>query len=799
MGNWKLIRPEGRTNFISNPSFELTTTGYAASGTNTIARSTAQSIFGSHSCLATYQDNTTLLSFTSITLTAVAHHYSAWVRLPSNWDGGAVRLAISGFTSAVTNTATTTTTVLGKWILLEMNFTPDAGDLSGQLLVQTASAPTAGRAIHIDGLQCEVGTYGTTYIDGDQPGCKWNGARHNGISTRNSLSREGGKILDLATDLEMAVDVMSGVGMPLVTNVATSRALVDGSLFQRTRVNDRIFQLRHTVMGDTMADYHDLRQAFIEAIGPDALELPIIFRYDGATIQKEIKARFDSGLELTGPDGFAETVALRLIAHDPYWQQLGESSAALDTNDSATFQQVAARIDGQWNVMGPPDAAGTYASVRAVVVSDTGSVIFGGDFTNFDNIAAADYVTRWNKVTQDWEVNWSTGFDGIVYALAKGADGTVYAGGAFTVSGATTLRGIAKLTTSEAAWDSVGPPSSGGTVRAIAIGLDGTLFVGGEFDNFDGTANADRIAKWNGTAWSALGTGANGNVLALAVAPSGDLYVGGAFTTIGGVACARIAKWDGSAFTALGSGCDNTVQFIVIDESGVVYVGGLFTTADGMTVNGVAKWNGLTFEALGEGVASDTQVDAMALWRGDLIIVGPFTEAGGSAVSQRIAAWNGSNWYHLDIEFPSAASQGGIAVDDDDLYVGLFTSGTGNYAGLTTVTPAGNAKVWPVLVIKRVGGTSAKLLSVQNETTGKRLLFNYDLLDGEELVIDLRPDKRSMKSSFFGNRWKILPNSDVANFFLLPEAQNVTAFIDVAGSPTIEAFVRWRDNYWSVD
>ena len=46
---------------------------------------------------------------------------------------------------------------------------------------------------------------------------------------------------------------------------------------------------------------------------------------------------------------------------------------------------------------------------------------------------------------------------------------------------------------------------------------------------------ANYIAKWNGSAWSALGSGMNGAVYALAVDGAGNLYAGGEFTTAGGV------------------------------------------------------------------------------------------------------------------------------------------------------------------------------------------------------------------------------------------------------------------------
>src|SRR6185503_19307382 len=48
-------------------------------------------------------------------------------------------------------------------------------------------------------------------------------------------------------------------------------------------------------------------------------------------------------------------------------------------------------------------------------------------------------------------------------------------------------------------------------------------------------------AKWNGSSWSALGSGMNGDVRALAVSGS-DLYAGGQFTTAGSKVSAYIAK-----------------------------------------------------------------------------------------------------------------------------------------------------------------------------------------------------------------------------------------------------------------
>ena len=50
-------------------------------------------------------------------------------------------------------------------------------------------------------------------------------------------------------------------------------------------------------------------------------------------------------------------------------------------------------------------------------------------------------------------------------------------------------------------------------------GSGAALFAGGAFEFVDGTI-ANRLAKWDGTRWLPLGTGANGTVSALIVCPS---------------------------------------------------------------------------------------------------------------------------------------------------------------------------------------------------------------------------------------------------------------------------------------
>ena len=76
-----------------------------------------------------------------------------------------------------------------------------------------------------------------------------------------------------------------------------------------------------------------------------------------------------------------------------------------------------------------------------------------------------------------------------------------------------------------------------------------------------------------------------------------DLYAGGHFTTAGGSAANDIAKWDGSSWSALGSGMNNAVDALAVSGSDL-YAGGYFRTAGGKVSPYIARANLLTLPTL---------------------------------------------------------------------------------------------------------------------------------------------------------------------------------------------------------
>jgi hypothetical protein len=122
-----------------------------------------------------------------------------------------------------------------------------------------------------------------------------------------------------------------------------------------------------------------------------------------------------------------------------------------------------------------------------------------------------------------------------------------------------------------------------GEVETLAVS-GSTLYAGGTFTTAGGS-NVNYIAQWDGTNWSSPGSGVSSgrfndtSVTALAVSGS-DLYVGGTFITAGDIAATNIAKWDGSSWSALGSGTGGPVVALAVSGS-TLYAGGDFITAGG--------------------------------------------------------------------------------------------------------------------------------------------------------------------------------------------------------------------------
>jgi hypothetical protein len=122
-----------------------------------------------------------------------------------------------------------------------------------------------------------------------------------------------------------------------------------------------------------------------------------------------------------------------------------------------------------------------------------------------------------------------------------------------------------------------------------------------------GGKSANRIARWEGGGWSALGDGIDGGVFAITFHEN-NLFASGRFTRAGNTFVTNIARWNGSNWFALGSGV-SLGQFpgfalALASYSGDLYVGGVISVAGGKASSGLARWSGPTDTGVIPAIAS---------------------------------------------------------------------------------------------------------------------------------------------------------------------------------------------------
>lgn len=199
------------------------------------------------------------------------------------------------------------------------------------------------------------------------------------------------------------------------------------------------------------------------------------------------------------------------------------------------------------------------------------------------------------------------------------------------------------------AWNIQLPPPSivdgwfyDSTVWDDGSGRGPMLYAVGFFALPEGDGWADGVARWNGTAWEAVGHGVGytthtgyPEVHAITV-HDGDLIIGGDFTRVGDVPANNIARWDGTHWHPLGPGFNEIVYALGS------YNGQLVAGRDG----GVAWWDGATWSS---GLRVFGTVRAVAEYNGELVIAGDMQAVLNGTVSTGAARWNGSTWLPLNV------------------------------------------------------------------------------------------------------------------------------------------------------
>lgn len=302
-------------------------------------------------------------------------------------------------------------------------------------------------------------------------------------------------------------------------------------------------------------------------------------RFTGQSTQPQAAAEWDGTnwlrLDGLGPENGAYVLALLNADGKTY------AAGSFCCADGIKANRVAVRAGTNWSIMGN----GLPATGRALAAR--GTEVFAGHDGG---------IARWDGT------NWATigsGLNGSVLAIVC-VGNELYAGGGFTQSGTPGITNIARWDGTN--WLSLGNGVDGPVYALAAYGT--SLYVGGKFTNASGIA-ANRIARWDGTNWFALGSGffegipGGGNtntsdiyaaVYALEIATDGTVFAGGNFTKSETFGVNFVAKWNGSTWAPLGSGANSLIFALGIKDRNLFVGGEFFRVANNPSYR-FGRWN----------------------------------------------------------------------------------------------------------------------------------------------------------------------------------------------------------------
>ena len=315
------------------------------------------------------------------------------------------------------------------------------------------------------------------------------------------------------------------------------------------------------------------------------------------------------------------------------------------------------RWDGRFTLAGVTGPDGLTPKVFDFAMTPDGSILASGYFSWLGQSRVEPLIRHrsgiWDAARGAWELEPpAAGFS----AVAVGEDGTI----------ALATNDPLEPHTSEV-WVDRGSGlevvgTMEGAVRSLAWYGD-RLWVAGIYSHPAGS----NLLVWSEAGWTLPpGGAADGAVYGLDL-DGADLFVSGAFASVGGLPADKIAAWNGTAWSAYDLGFfGQAVYAVERGPEGTLYAGGAFSgaSASGTTTGGIAHWIGREWELLAGGVANaffPGTVTDIEFHDGDLYITGCFAAAGGivdepgSIRAESLARWTGSQWESLD-EVGSAGS-----------------------------------------------------------------------------------------------------------------------------------------------
>jgi hypothetical protein len=545
-----------------------------------------------------------------------------------------------------------------------------------------------------------------------------------------------------------------------------------------------------------------------------------VLQYWGTEKVLQLRAHYGGGLDemQDAKDCGNQRYPLTFDVVEPYWEEVIERAVDVTTEKTGTARMVMGRIEGEWGVMGPPASIGALRKEGVRSIAETPEyVYFAGDFEDFDG-AGQDIIVRYHKVTGAWDTPYTIAPTSLtaniwINKLLVLPDGRIVAAGYYETIDGVNVGSIGVYNEATATWSVFG----NGLTTQDVLDLEIDLVTGDVYAALGGTQLY--VLPYPYAVWAAAFVPAPGGIEQIEIvtnegsARSQWMYAG----CLSALARIMINSPTPPAWETI----TTATTFRALESTGTeIYTGGGTTYSFGVVAN--AGGNAPLYITLAD---SDNLVNTVTHdpRTGYIYITGDFTRLGYLDNARACARFKNGLFYNMEITLPL---EGGVTLeshafhvgvdqsvsvgpvypwlpprpvqDNVNLYIGFNTVGAAIWpGGITAVTAnvPGGAESKPIIRLTRTGGTSARIESVRNRTTGDEIRLNININDGESIYIDLVSLR--VYSDYTGrDTLTPLPGSRFASFALLPSGNVLDVRVVNAGA-TIDGTLRYIQRHHS--
>lgn len=410
---------------------------------------------------------------------------------------------------------------------------------------------------------------------------------------------------------------------------------------------------------------------------------------------------------------------------------------------------------------------GLEGSAFALTVYDN-DLLVAGQFSTAGG-KPAQSIARWDGTT--WHPL-GDGLSGGPVTVVHGHGSSLFASGDFTQAGGQPAPHMAQ-------WDGANwSPVNSWPLLVPATAM--TSYAG----QLVAAAGPGGLWAWDGSSWATLGVLDTGGSVDSLYVFEGDLIVGGSFSTISGVPADKVARWNGTAWSALGSPYESSVTVNLLAS-----LNGTLVASDygGSGVKKFRRWTGGAWETLATLMGESNWVATAAPFSGSLYVCGDFISFAGVSALNAVR-WDGSAWAAL-LPAPTVILGGSdLAVHNGEVY----TPGT-----VSTPPPGGSSRLlhsagagWLPLPGAITGRSVSTLLST---ASGLFAGGNFQAIDGITMNGIARWDGTAWSSLGIG----VCCSSSVLALAEFGGDVVVGGNFTFAGPASAKRVARWNGAAWS--